>query len=293
MARMTPDEILASLRQRQPLPKAALRAAAEQPDAVVPRIAEVMERAADPELGVDREDESIIFFGVFVIGETGDTRGYRPLLKFLAGDPEKVDRLLGDALTESAARVLTRVADDPEPLLELMCNPQANEYARGAALYAWARIAIEMPLSDEDVRKSLAAIYKHLRLDRDAYLAAEWCIVCAYLGRADCRQQVEQILPSEQPNVFVPMYSMRGFDRDLERQASEGSRALMDQRRWVPFERTAVDELSHWHSFREDTAQPSAKTLGGTRRNPHRDVGRNDPCPCGSGKKYKKCCGAR
>ncbi len=27
-------------------------------------------------------------------------------------------------------------------------------------------------------------------------------------------------------------------------------------------------------------------------RNPHRKVGRNDPCPCGSGKKYKKCHGA-
>ena len=26
------------------------------------------------------------------------------------------------------------------------------------------------------------------------------------------------------------------------------------------------------------------------RKDPH--VGRNDPCPCGSGKKYKKCCGA-
>jgi uncharacterized protein len=25
-------------------------------------------------------------------------------------------------------------------------------------------------------------------------------------------------------------------------------------------------------------------------RNPWRDVGRNDPCPCGSGKKFKKCC---
>jgi hypothetical protein len=24
--------------------------------------------------------------------------------------------------------------------------------------------------------------------------------------------------------------------------------------------------------------------------NARRDVGRNDPCPCGSGKKYKKCC---
>jgi len=24
-----------------------------------------------------------------------------------------------------------------------------------------------------------------------------------------------------------------------------------------------------------------------------KEPGRNDPCPCGSGKKYKKCCGAK
>ena len=24
--------------------------------------------------------------------------------------------------------------------------------------------------------------------------------------------------------------------------------------------------------------------------NPYRDVSRNDPCPCGSGKKFKQCC---
>jgi len=33
---------------------------------------------------------------------------------------------------------------------------------------------------------------------------------------------------------------------------------------------------------------------GGARRDPikrDKKVGRNDPCPCGSGKKYKKCCG--
>lgn len=29
----------------------------------------------------------------------------------------------------------------------------------------------------------------------------------------------------------------------------------------------------------------------GTRTNDSPKVGRNDPCPCGSGKKYKKCCG--
>jgi len=25
----------------------------------------------------------------------------------------------------------------------------------------------------------------------------------------------------------------------------------------------------------------------------NRPAGRNDPCPCGSGKKYKKCCGTK
>jgi len=26
--------------------------------------------------------------------------------------------------------------------------------------------------------------------------------------------------------------------------------------------------------------------------NAERKIGRNDPCPCGSGRKFKKCCGA-
>jgi len=48
---------------------------------------------------------------------------------------------------------------------------------------------------------------------------------------------------------------------------------------------------------REQVAQPTMASHGddGPRKPKKRDVakvGRNDPCPCGSGKKYKKCCGA-
>jgi preprotein translocase subunit SecA len=32
--------------------------------------------------------------------------------------------------------------------------------------------------------------------------------------------------------------------------------------------------------------------IGSTGERHHEKIGRNDPCPCGSGKKYKKCCGA-
>jgi len=35
-----------------------------------------------------------------------------------------------------------------------------------------------------------------------------------------------------------------------------------------------------------------AKRGATTVRNDAPKVGRNDPCPCGSGKKFKQCCGA-
>lgn len=44
-----------------------------------------------------------------------------------------------------------------------------------------------------------------------------------------------------------------------------------------------------------EQAQTSASAASATPKTIRRDqpkVGRNDPCPCGSGKKYKKCCGA-
>lgn len=37
---------------------------------------------------------------------------------------------------------------------------------------------------------------------------------------------------------------------------------------------------------------PTAPTSPVVKSGPAKKVGRNDPCPCGSGKKYKKCCGA-
>ncbi len=50
---------------------------------------------------------------------------------------------------------------------------------------------------------------------------------------------------------------------------------------------------------REQVAKPTATSSDGTdekrpvRKTAAQKVGRNDPCPCGSGKKYKKCCGAK
>ena len=62
----------------------------------------------------------------------------------------------------------------------------------------------------------------------------------------------------------------------------------------TPFGDT-VAEMSRWDGFKpqtqsEDTPEWAQDSLGMPVRDPLRKVGRNDPCPCGSGKKFKKCC---
>ena len=44
-----------------------------------------------------------------------------------------------------------------------------------------------------------------------------------------------------------------------------------------------------WQPYRRAVAE---RTIGTSYQREHPKVGRNDPCPCGSGKKFKKCCGA-
>ena len=54
-----------------------------------------------------------------------------------------------------------------------------------------------------------------------------------------------------------------------------------------PYMKFMANELRH--------KRPPANVMRWARQKdlgfPAMNVGRNDPCPCGSGKKYKKCCG--
>jgi preprotein translocase subunit SecA len=62
---------------------------------------------------------------------------------------------------------------------------------------------------------------------------------------------------------------------------------------------TSVDDLEEAFQRRKRRELEQARMAGAGDRQVQQvvrsgaKVGRNDPCPCGSGKKYKKCCGAK
>ena len=62
---------------------------------------------------------------------------------------------------------------------------------------------------------------------------------------------------------------------------------------------TSVDDLEEAFQRKKRRELEMARMAGSGDQQPVQQVvrsgskvGRNDPCPCGSGKKYKKCCGA-
>ncbi|MEZ5400471.1 MAG: preprotein translocase subunit SecA [Bryobacteraceae bacterium] len=68
-------------------------------------------------------------------------------------------------------------------------------------------------------------------------------------------------------------------------QRQSAQHALQDFTRTI--ERRKQKELDAIQFVGPTTANPTKQVM-----NKNKNVGRNDPCPCGSGKKYKKCCGA-
>ena len=62
----------------------------------------------------------------------------------------------------------------------------------------------------------------------------------------------------------------------------------------TPTTRVAQRAMPEWQETRGDEQGGGAPRPAAARTEPRaadgQKVGRNDPCPCGSGKKYKKCC---
>ncbi len=57
----------------------------------------------------------------------------------------------------------------------------------------------------------------------------------------------------------------------------------------IPDSRPEIEKILAPYGGREKVGQLLIQRLSGAA--PKRKIGRNEPCPCGSGKKYKKCCG--
>ncbi len=107
---------------------------------------------------------------------------------------------------------------------------------------------------------------------------------CGKVGGNVTNQKLESALKGA-AKLDLPLEVRKSFPRLLEEffEYLIEAGVYPDAEKWQEF--IGLIKGEYLTSFRVD-----GSIKGETFKKNYTDVGRNDPCPCGSGKKFKKCC---
>jgi hypothetical protein len=281
-----------------PFPEAAIAFADAHRDEVTPHLVEAIARvAADPTVG-DDPDYVLHLYAMQLLATWRETAAYAPLVR-LGHYPEAiVEQLLGDTVTESYGRCLASVCDgNLGPLQALAEDAAASHWARDAALTALTVRVLEGDASRDDLvdylvrlgdaeATRLAAL--HGDFD-DLQILNSVVSAAADIGASEMLERIQGWYASElvdATNVDLPW-----VERKIVRPYEACRNELLQ--RGKGYVTSVKREIGWWAGSGEEPARPPPIHLTQV-QTPLRlglKTGRNDPCPCGSGKKYKKCCG--
>jgi hypothetical protein len=293
-------QILHELGTKDGLPVEALRAASADRASVVPVFVQAIERCLGGTAAP--ADEAALFFIFHLLGDWREKSAYRPLAELLRRPAEQVDRVLFGAITESSHRVMAAVFDgDPEPLYRVIRAPEADEFVRSRMCEVLAMLVLRGELPREDVAQFLRACAVELEPKDECFVWNGWQSAIAMLGLVELRPLVEAAFARR--SIIEGWLSFKDFNEDLQRTVTGAPASSWQQREYSLFGDT-IEELSSWAAFAPRTAEKKRRQDRGLEArgavlwtphdgpavNPFKGVGRNDPCPCGSGKKFKKCC---
>jgi hypothetical protein len=294
---MDTGAILHELTYATGLPRAALQAASAQRAELLPKFLGIIEDHLGQEPAAQANPKPL-FFIFHLLGEWRERTAYRPLARLMRCPTDEADEIFGDAAASTCHRVMAAVFDgDPQPLFDIILDPNADEFIRSRMCEALAMVTLRGELERNRAARFLRDAFNELRPQRECYVWVGWQSAIAMLGLGELKVLVKRAF--DRGFIDRHILGFKHFEDDLRRGIKQPDEP------WAPgddeYELFAdtVEELSAWHCFteRDDEEEEEWRQLAELDRilsephhNPFKDIGRNDPCPCGSSKKFKKCC---
>ena len=301
----TPSQLLDRLDYTETgsFPKKAIQEIIARKEEMIPHLLAVLESAqADPSAFLNGPKAMHCTYAAYLLAQFRETRAYRPLMA-LMNLGEKIPRdLFGDSITEDMHNIVASVYDgDEDPLRKLIENHNADEYARACAgLKSYPTLVHAGMLTMDSVEGYFRELFEGQLLREHCHVWNNLCSLSGDLGFASLLPHIRKAFEEGLCDMF--------FDRldAIESRAKAGGHRnwsmdcqLVDDvvpmmEWWACFDlkpadksvKAAPDALAKLLDTREfswrPTVSPPPKFPG---------VTRNDPCPCGSGRKFKKCCG--
>jgi hypothetical protein len=299
---MTIPEILKELEPYTGcFPMKAMKAAIEQREAITPELLRVLEAVAENPLAfARRQDYMLHLFALFLLAQFREKRAYAPVARMFSAPGETPFDLAGDTVTGGLSRILASVYDgNPAPLHGLIESEEVNEYVRSAAMDAFLVLEHTGQMCRDEVVGYFRSLFQGKLQRKHSYAWDGLVCAVADLPAPELLEEVRQAYADGLVDSTVA--DLEGIERDL-----------VDQKPWrrerYRLITDAIHEMEQWSSFQPEDSRPKklpeaqVSLPPPTQPSPAKyvapqpfvrppKIGRNDPCPCGSGKKYKKCCG--
>ncbi len=285
---LTIDQIISELNVADDsyFPRAALEDAIAQQEVITPVLLDIINDIAnDPE---SLEDSPAFIYSIYLLAQFREKRAYPIIVQYfgqLGLEDEALDPT-GDTVTEDLDSILASVCHGDLGLIkQLIEDPEVNEYVQSAALGALVILYNVDKLSrDELVSYLKTYLARCIAEDCDPLVVALLAIICCYIHPAELYEQLT--LCFDQGLCDIRMIDQADFDRHMQMDIETALAELKVNPRFRLIN-NVISEMEWWACFHPE---PHSTEYLPVRQTGNTKIGRNDPCPCDSGKKYKKCC---
>lgn len=241
-----------------------------------------------------QEDYILIFYAFPLLANMKDTGAFERIVTIASLPDETASYILNDFITEGLDKFLYSTYNGKKELLEqAIKTPKSSEYARGCVLKAVMQLCEDKKIERDWCIRLLKEVIELDLPEKDVLYTTAAEVICDYhywellpcIQRLFAEDKIDVTMAGRYEDYINAMfdYSSRGY--------KTGSYSIKELMNWGMWERefeskqelTEEREMQALENLLKASKQQSVPVQ-------KMKLSRNDACPCGSGKKYKKCC---
>ncbi|GGF62942.1 hypothetical protein GCM10011332_16070 [Terasakiella brassicae] len=291
---MNNDEILAVFAETtNELPEEALRYCLAHQEQVTPYFLQKLQDFVDED-GDNWQVHEGIFFITHLLADMEAQQAFPLFIRLLEkNNINALDEAFGPDLTTVSGSLISTYNGDQQALERIIMDASLNEFHRDFAFNAWGYLVADNRIDRKHAEQFLKKCGDEMLPRSENMVWGGWLSNSSLLGFESLKEEgLKIIVDGRMPERLTSSdYYLKDLENGMETQDRS---KLFHEFHVYPFE-DIIGNLKTWAAFnKQDDVHPAYSWNPSHQNMPvfndYRDVGRNDPCPCGSGKKFKKCC---
>jgi hypothetical protein len=238
----------------------------------------------------EEETHTFLLHALFLLMELESEESLPLILNVLESDDEFIEFWIGDHLTDTVWQCLYKLGFNQTGMLKSFLNePGIETFCKVAVSDSLCQMVLHHP----EKRNEIAGVFKEVFTTFTNASPDENLIDIEFLGLAvgyAIDAKLNELLPAIKTlfDKNIVALGVNGDFQKVKKYFSEPGKFSHKKEIYNIFE-LYNDVLNSWSGYNDQKEKAISKENVPQPVKSDK-IGRNDPCPCGSGKKYKKCC---